>query len=193
MKLESYKNDGNRREYTLVALTRDAGSISRFHTYGQKNYNVAQHTYNMMQLLIAIYPDPIIPDRLVKGIMSHDGPEMITGDIPSPAKAMSVLIAKGVESVELTVMERLYTKNANPRLAVSEEVWLRGLDIVEIYLWLLEEVARGDRSNKIRVAVAAIRRCAMDRELPEALNEFFLNVEVNGWDGVVASEVELCR
>ena len=183
MKLEYYEalNDPDRR---MVSVTRDAGKVSRMHTYGITDYSVASHTYNMMQMLIAFYPLPQIPQALTNAVMAHDVPEVLLGDIPSPAKAIGDL---GYEfhQAEAQVFEELYYYNPLETLNPNEKMWLRALDLIELYLWILEEIGSGNRSHKLKCILRNISVVLMNASMPNVLAPFRDNLIEEGWEGVV--------
>lgn len=64
------------------------------HTIHQQS--VAEHTFNMTMIARAICKEAGIPDEMViKACLEHDLDEIITGDIPTPAKKLA--IDKGID------------------------------------------------------------------------------------------------
>lgn len=183
MKLEYYEsiNDPDRR---IVSVTRDAGKVSRMHTYGITNYSVASHTYNMMQMLIAFYPLAQIPQQLTNAVMAHDVPEVLLGDVPAPAKATGNL---GYEfhKAEAQVFQELYYHHPLEELDPSNKMWLRALDLIELYLWILEEIGSGNRSHKLKCILRNISSVLMKANMPLELETFRNNLVDEGWEGVV--------
>lgn len=76
----------------LRAFTR-AGQVVRFHTRPQLNpQNVGHHSYGVAWLCW-ILTEGAASANLLMAALSHDLPEFITGDLPSPTKAK---IGRGV-------------------------------------------------------------------------------------------------
>ena len=63
-----------------------------------KKQSVAEHTFNVVMIARAIAKEAGVPDtELIKYALDHDIDEVITGDIPSPAKARMGIKGKGYE------------------------------------------------------------------------------------------------
>lgn len=130
-----------------VKFAREAGSVRRCHN--QKiigEYDVAQHVYGMICLLRVLHPSPSL--QLVWACLSHDKPERWTGDIPRPAKQAGVVDREKLEQTELNILRDTGFEYS---LDEEEELWLTGLDILELYLWTLDQLSLGNsNAQKMR-------------------------------------------
>lgn len=63
-----------------------------------KRQSVAEHTFNVTMIARAIAKEAGVPDNeLIKYALDHDIDEVMTGDIPSPAKVRMGIKGKGYE------------------------------------------------------------------------------------------------
>jgi len=124
-----------------VLYSREAGAVKRCHT--QKffgHYDVAQHTFNALCILRLLRPDVRID--VVWSLLGHDAPERLTGDIPATAKWF------GVTSEKLGTLEDeiLVSCGLGPhQLTIEETNLLKGIDLLELYMWTREQVHMGNR------------------------------------------------
>ena len=187
MKLEYYKEIPNEND-KMVSFTRDAGRVSRMHTYGVSDYSVGQHTYNMMQMLLHFWPKEELSLHLATAVMLHDVPEVLLGDIPSPAKSMGD-VGSAFHELEHRVFVSMYHYNPLEMLTDLEKTWLRTLDVIELYLWILEEIGRGNRSYKMKCILKNMTEVMGDTEMPLEVVIFGNKLIEEGWQGVVPKEV----
>lgn len=69
-----------------VKLARMAGRVARFHTRPLlRTENVAEHTFNVMNLMLIITDGVVSPKALQHALM-HDMGEYKVGDVPGPTK-----------------------------------------------------------------------------------------------------------
>lgn len=72
--------------YERVMLARTAGRVRRYHTFDLiKNENDAEHTFNVMNLLLLITGGRVSREALVAAL-KHDMGEYLTGDMPGNIK-----------------------------------------------------------------------------------------------------------
>jgi 5'-deoxynucleotidase YfbR-like HD superfamily hydrolase len=126
-----------------VKFAREAGAVRRLHIHriiGE--YDIAQHTYGALCLLRVLNPDA--PSRLLWAILSHDKPERLTGDIPSPAKYNCHWFDK--EKYAKHEDEILAGTGFNwDELTPEEEQWLKAIDALEFFLFCLDQEQLGHR------------------------------------------------
>lgn len=150
----------------LVQRLREAAHVERSHTMPHHGvYTIGQHSFDMLTLLICLYPD--CRKELMLAVMLHDIPERWTGDIPSPAKSSDGEFGKRLAQIEARVAKVL---GLEIKLDDMERYWLKGLDMVEFLLWAKEQLAMGNQN-----AVAAIARCTIwlqNNRIPIPLADF---------------------
>lgn len=161
-----------------VKFAREAGAVRRCHTQMiVGSYDVAQHVFGMISLLRVLHPEPSV--QLIWACHSHDVPERWTGDIPRPAKWAGVVDRDKLAEVELGILR---DTGFEYNLTQDEESWLLGLDILELYLWTLDQLSLGNRN-------AQKMRDRIDRwfsrnahRVPEALCEFYWDARKGSWE-----------
>lgn len=123
-----------------VMLFREAGRVRRLHTVPlTQHYDVAQHSYNMAVMAMAICPAP--SQELIEACLFHDVHERWTGDAPAPVKWAEVNLANAMRAVEVRINHEL---NIEPNLTDSEQRWLKGLDLLELFLFCQDELRVGN-------------------------------------------------
>jgi hypothetical protein len=140
-----------------INFIREAGYVQRMHfKQHHGDYSVALHTWNMLVLLDQLWDGgdgstQALYDYndLVRAILYHDVTERVTGDIPSPAKGMnSGLLRKGEHKIEDIVRSRLQLPNPKD-LSPLNQTWLKGLDILELVYWCLDQEQLGNQRASV--------------------------------------------
>lgn len=144
---------------------REGGHTIRCHTLQYLgHYNVAMHSYNMMSLLLLLYPNtPSL--NLIKAIQWHDIPERWTGDVPTPAKMASSLLRSELYQLEQKVLEKLGIGELFLCLSEQEKQWLAAIDLLELFMWGREQYELGNTSVS-------------------SMNEQILKIFYNNWDTI---------
>ncbi|MHA2068390.1 MAG: HD domain-containing protein [Candidatus Thorarchaeota archaeon] len=128
-----------------VKFTREAAQVQRTHTvphFGE--HSNGQHSFNMLVMLRILWPEA--PIRLVWAILEHDMPERLTGDIPAPSKWAGVVDNNQLTLLEMEINEKIFGQDSIQKLSDSEISWLKGLDILELYLWSKDQLMLGNRN-----------------------------------------------
>lgn len=126
---------------TKLKATREGGMVQRFHPIPHHgSYNVAEHTYGVLQLILIFHPDPTM--NLVRAVQNHDVAERWLGDIPTPAKWLSPTLRSAAQDVEALIETAYDLKVA---LTNDEHWWLKAADLLELWLWGQEQVEMGNR------------------------------------------------
>ena len=135
-----------------VKLTREANVIERAHTIPHAtSYNVGLHKANMLDMLVLLYPDA--PRAAYKWIIQHDTPERFIGDIPSPAKWAGIVDLYSLGIVERDINRAVY-QFEHLKLDGEWQQRLKGLDLLELYLWALDQIMMGNRNlNTMRMRI----------------------------------------
>lgn len=150
----------------LVQRFRECSRVERSHTTPHHgSYTVGQHSFDMLTLLIALYPD--CRKELMLAVMFHDFAERWTGDIPSPAKASDGEFGKKLAQIELKVTRTL---GLQIKLEEMERFWLKGLDVVEYLLWAKEQLALGNQN--VQTSIASTLVWLRHNQIPTPLAEF---------------------
>jgi 5'-deoxynucleotidase YfbR-like HD superfamily hydrolase len=119
-----------------IRTLREAGNVTRAHTIPHHgSYPVGLHTYNMMVLLVHLYPG--CSGNLVMAVLHHDAAERWFGDPPSPSKTKTSRMAEAAT--------KEWQFGFYP-LTTEEEQWLEAIDKTEFYLWCLDQEALGNRN-----------------------------------------------
>jgi 5'-deoxynucleotidase YfbR-like HD superfamily hydrolase len=155
-----------------VGAVREGGAVQRCHTFPQHHgpYDVAQHSYGAVSLLLLLHPNPSL--NLIKAVQWHDIGERWLGDMPSPAKTGNQHLAEVYEAEEEKILTLLglYFELSN-----QEENWLKAVDILDLWLWCREEEFLGNRSvTRMRLACeAALDKRSLKEILPMRAEKFY--------------------
>jgi len=124
-----------------IRFLREGGEVLRCHTHGSPDptYNVARHTFNVVNLLLMLHPDPSV--EMIKAAMWHDAPERMTGDIPAVTKWESPELTEALRHLENRIMAHYGLETF---LDDNEQMWVKCCDRLELYLWASEQWVRGD-------------------------------------------------
>ena len=107
--------------------------------------------------------------------MWHDIPERWTGDVPSPAKWLSANLTNALIRLEERIMEKLDIQQPFLLLTKEEHQWLRGVDLLELYIWAQQQVAdfSNNSAKTMMSKVAAIFNEGKDYLFPKEVYEFW--------------------
>lgn len=123
-----------------ACLMRDAGAVKRFHTVRMlRSQPVAEHSFNMLLLLQQVWPTA--PARLLRAVIHHDLPELVTGDVPAPTKRNIPSLSIILEEAERGAGP-LYRDDED--LTTYEQAVLKWVDYMELALWCMEEMNMGN-------------------------------------------------
>lgn len=158
-----------------VATMRAAGEVQRFHTMRcLRTQKVSHHVYGMILILMAV--GEAEDSTLLQAVMLHDAAELVTGDVPAPAKWKNPDLAAALASAErqfevLHGIEGLYAN-----LTARQQKLLAWADATELVLWALEELEMGNTVARVvvRNGYGVVSRMVF-RGLSERIDEY------NGW------------
>jgi len=155
------------RGLSAVLELRRAGRVQRCHGIPHHgSYSVAEHTYQMLHLLMSLCPKP--SKALIEAVLYHDSAELELGDTPRPAKTRFPDLGKAVAKAEDVVNGELSVMQ--DRLLPSELSWLRALDVLELAMWCLDQLDMGNKN-----VMPVLERChdaLLEIQVPEELNYF---------------------
>lgn len=130
------------KDLRRVVAIRTGGGTERAH--GVKHhgsYSVAEHTWGVLCLLFALYPDDYA--RISPFALFHDVPEAWVGDVPAPTKMYSVSVKIACDTLERAVHEWLRLP-CDLDLGDEDRRILKACDHLELYLWTMEQVHGGN-------------------------------------------------
>lgn len=155
-----------------VQATREAGAVQRFHVARHtRNYDVAQHTFGALNLLLILHPNPSI--ELVRAVMWHDVAERWTGDIPATAKWMSEELKAGSDRLEARILGHL---GLEQKLNEEEERWLKAVDTLDAWLWCRENSSDPHVYNVGHTYIHYLWQMFHDGKLPQNAADFFVSL-----------------
>lgn len=124
-----------------VQAMREGGHVMRAHTmpyHGE--YTVASHSWQIVTLLLLLHPKPSL--QLLRAAHFHDVPERWTGDSPATAKWTFPGLKEALDGAEEHVAQRF---GLDLELNEEDHAWLKAVDILELYMWTLDQEALGNR------------------------------------------------
>jgi len=129
---------------THVPKLIDAGHVERLHTRPHHlPYSIAQHSWGMAVLLYHLWPGKNPPShQLVMSCLEHDLPEYQVGDVPRHTKERWPDLTSMLEKAERVTAAEMGVHIHS--LSDAERDWLRGLDLLELYLFCLREEKFGN-------------------------------------------------
>lgn len=169
-----------------IVFVREAGAIERCHTWPKSQpYRNGQHSWGVCVILRLLWPDD---QHLMDFALFHDIPELMTGDVPSPAIAR-LGIQEPLKREDRRIMKALRLPDEH---ALGVEDWqkLRAADSLDLWLWAWDEEAMGNRA-------AGVLRDQMDAsfnhkndlgQLPPEAWDFIVEFRKEGWKRI--GEVE---
>jgi hypothetical protein len=155
-----------------VQATREGGRVQRCHVVDHKGlYDVAQHTYGALNLLLLLHPEPSL--QLIKAVQWHDVAERWTGDVPATAKWMNPRLREALKLLEEPLMKRF---GLHQDLTLQEKEWLAAVDILELWLWSREHQDEMHPRQMMQSCVKAISELHVRNMLPQIAWEFYVRV-----------------
>jgi 5'-deoxynucleotidase YfbR-like HD superfamily hydrolase len=129
--------------FEKVQAFREGGEVRRCHgTPHHGEYSNAKHQWGCLTLLLLLHPCPSL--TLVKAVAWHDVAERWVGDIPATAKWRHEGLRLGSHEAEDEINTDLGIPGED-LLRPEERVWLKAVDIMDLFLWCKEQLALGNR------------------------------------------------
>lgn len=110
---------------------------------------MAEHSWNVQRILIAIFP--IAPRHMLLHAMVHDIGEVATGDLPFPVKLKNPDLKKTMDSAERDAHLRMCIPWGIPApilLTDQEKLIFKCADYIEMWEWALDELGFGNTLAK---------------------------------------------
>jgi len=141
----------------------------------------------MAVLLYALHPKP--SKRLLWAVLLHDVPERFTGDIPTTIKWTSSEIKVAFEKAEAMMNKDL---KFNSQFQADEENWLKALDLLELYIFCMDEIASGNQ-HIIQVRDDCWNILARHKDVPREVKQWIKDNpkwkrENNRWEKLSSEE-----
>jgi 5'-deoxynucleotidase YfbR-like HD superfamily hydrolase len=127
-----------------VLEARRGGRVERCHTVAHHgSYTNAAHSWGVAMLMLQLWPEDF--PRLAAICLSHDVPEGVFGDIPSPTLRHVSAEFRDL----LDTLEGRYNRSlglpAEDDLELEDRVKLKECDRLELYLWAREQAMVGNQ------------------------------------------------
>ncbi len=132
-----------------IQVTREAGQVQRCHIVPHiGDASDAQHSWNMATMYRILCPEPKLD--VVWCILHHDNHERYTGDAPMSAKMMAqsssrAHIREFRDSLSAFDEHITYQMGDYFELPDEDWAWVKGLDMLEFYLFCHDQLAFGNR------------------------------------------------
>jgi len=169
--------------YDRVMYSREASQVQRCHGLPHiGSYDIAQHSFNMLLLLKQLHPSAQRQKRLFWAITAHDMGERVAGDVPAPVKVRDPIIKEQLDKIEDLILVGTGFNTEN--LSDTEHKWLKGLDLLEFWFWISEQVTMGNgrlRNEKAQVE-EVLHECKS--WLPAPIYSMFVKAVTTDYRGV---------
>lgn len=123
----------------------DAGAVQRYHTKRLlQPQSVAAHTWGVALVLLWLYAPEPVPSAVMSAALTHDVPEVFTGDTPAPVKWRIPALAELLNAAE---REFEHAHGIAPATLRAEDVaMLKTADMAELVMFCCTEADMGNRS-----------------------------------------------
>lgn len=130
------------KQLIQIYAAREGGRVKRCHILPfSGSYDNAQHSFNAVSLLLLLHPGPSL--ELIKTLQWHDMGERWFGDMPATAKWSNPELKEVYERLEKACLAKLgFTFELLP----EEQLWVKALDTMELWLWCREERFHGNKN-----------------------------------------------
>lgn len=161
-----------------IKRMRQAGRVLRYHTHPLiVRENVAEHTFNVMNLLLALGAGGNA--NLMLYALLHDQGEWKTGDVPSTVKRSVPGIKEAVDSIEKSALPRPL-----PELSAEEYRLFKTADNLDGLIKVLEELRLG---NDVMIEVGKeyrkyLRELWPDEDIPQLVLDYITEFSLTIWE-----------
>ena len=124
-----------------------SGAVTRFHTMRTLHrQTVAEHAWGVAAVLLWLHAPHLPSAALLRAALLHDLPEVVTGDVPAPAKWDNAALSAALDMAEQAFHEAHGTADVMSALTLEEHDLLKFADMAELVLYTLAEAALGNRA-----------------------------------------------
>lgn len=164
-----------------IKFAREGARVERTHASpGIGSHSVGVHTFNMLTMLLILKPDA--SGQLIRAIVQHDIPERITGDMPHPAKKAGVQNNDVQAHIEMQLNEQVFGNDAVQDLNEEEVKWLNGLDMLEFYCHIRDQLMFGNRGYETKNAAVENYMAKYRHQYPEEIVDTYFLIKQHGWE-----------
>lgn len=158
---------------------RTGGHTERCHGIRHSgSYSVARHSWGVAMLMHCIWPEHF--ERLALVCLTHDVPEAWVGDVPAPTKRYSPAIKAEMARLERIRFQALDLP-VDDDLPPEDRERVKTCDLLELYLWAVEEVVGGNRHAAC--VAREVERYAEEVPFPQPAAELYLDVKARFHSG----------
>lgn len=163
------------KEHLHLAEAWLSGRVQRCHTRPTiGDASVASHSWGMAVLAYVLYKDeePETLNEIVKACLTHDMPELHTGDTPRVAKDATPGLAEQLHKAEERILSerpswpQVNLEYANPRTTEALTI----LDILEYLMFAAHQTYLGNRYYEGDIIKCRTALCELD--MPSNVQEF---------------------
>jgi 5'-deoxynucleotidase YfbR-like HD superfamily hydrolase len=178
--------EGRPMSVDRMNVFREAGRLRRLHQMTcHEPYDIAQHSWRMAAYLFLLNTDPGPSKRLIWAVLFHDVPERWLGDMPAPTKWSCPDVSRALDATEVEIEGFLGL--AGFHLTNEEAAWLKALDMLELYIYCLDEYMLGNRHlDQVRTVAYNIltTKAEVPRPVADWVREYKWKREDNIWSRI---------
>jgi len=168
-------------DVSKIKFAREGARVERTHACpGIGSHSVGVHSFNMLTLLLIMKPDA--SGELMRAVIQHDIPERITGDIPHPAKKAGLQDDAAQQEIENYLNVLVFGHDALLDLNEDEVKWLKGLDMLEFYLYCRDQQMIGNRSIITKLNAVREYMHRYRANYPEAIVDMYYEIDQGEWE-----------
>lgn len=179
--------DSVREIATRLAAVREGGEVERCHTVPHiGEYKNGQHSWGVAMIVAILWPEHF--SRLGLIALTHDVPERYVGDIPAQVLRANPLLRETVLGLEREVTQRL---GIPFEMDLTEEEYqiFKAADRLELYLWCLEQMRRGNM--EVVGIINQLHEIWAKQPLPEPAKSLVDYTTFVGWERLPETIKEL--
>jgi len=164
-----------------IKFAREGARVERTHASpGIGSHSVGMHSFNMLTMLLVLYPDA--SGRLIRAVVQHDIPERLTGDVPHPAKAAGVVNRDVQAEIETHLNQQTFGHDAAQELDAEEVKWLNGLDMLEFYCYVRDQLMLGNRNMNTKLKAVEFYMTKYRHKYPETIVDAYFLIQKHSWE-----------
>lgn len=123
-------------------LIRQSHYVQRYHTQRIRPQSVGEHSAGVLEIVLAIRPSA--SPALVALALRHDVYEIVTGDVPAPAKWYSKELARELRHVEAALDDKYKAMPDDDMLLFDDHMLVAWADSVELVMYCAEQALSGN-------------------------------------------------
>lgn len=163
-----------------IKFAREGARVERTHASpGIGSNSVGMHTFNMLTMLLVLHPNA--SGLLIRAIIQHDIPERITGDTPHPAKKAGIVNLSIQALVETHLNQQTFLHDAAQELDEEETKWLHGLDMLEFYCYVRDQLMIGNRNYETKQKAVESYMMKYRHKYPDEIIDAYYLIQGHSW------------